>query len=80
MSNLALYLSIGGVLLVPLIAHLFRKPDHMMLSEWRERMKKLDTVKPMKSRIEGKFGVAGGVKERKMNVTVIKPVRKTGSE
>ena len=80
MSNLALYLSIGGVLLVPLIAHLFRKQKPMMMGEWRERMKKLDTEKPMKSRIEGKPGIASGVKERKRNVTVIKPVRKTGSE
>jgi len=76
MSNLALYSSIGGVVFLALISYLFRsKPQHMMLGEWRERMKKLDTEKPLKSRIEGKPGVSSSVKVRKEKKVVA--IRKT---
>jgi hypothetical protein len=47
----------------------------MMLGEWRERMKKLDTEKPLKSRIEGKPGVSSSVKVRKEKKVVA--IRKT---
>jgi len=77
MSNFALYLSIGGVLFLAWIAHFsHQKPQHMMLGEWRERMKKLDTEKPLKSRIEGKPGVSSSVKVRKEKKVVA--IRKTG--
>ena len=76
MSNLALYSSIGGVVFLALISYLFRsKPQHMMLGEWRERMKKLDTEKPLKSRIEGKPGVSSSVKVRKEKKVIA--IRKT---
>jgi hypothetical protein len=76
MSNLSLYSSIGGVVFLALISYLFRsKPQHMMLGEWRERMKKLDTEKPLKSRIEGKPGVSSSVKVRKEKKVVA--IRKT---
>lgn len=76
MSNLALYSSIGGVVFLALMSYLFRhKPQHMMLGEWRDRMKKLDTEKPMMSRIEGKPGVSSSVKVRKEKKVVA--IRKT---
>jgi hypothetical protein len=76
MSNLSLYSSIGGVVFLALISYLFRsKPQHMMLGEWRERMKKLDTEKPLKSRIEGKPGVSSSVKVRKEKKVIA--IRKT---
>jgi hypothetical protein len=50
------------------------------MDEWRDRMKKLDTEKPPKKRIEGKPGVCSTIKvKRDKKVTEIKPVRKTGS-
>ena len=79
MSNLSLSLSIGGVVFLALMSYLFRsKPQHMMLGEWRERMKKLDTEKPLKSRIEGKPGVSTSIKVRKEKKVV--SIRKTGSQ
>ena len=77
MSNIALYSSIGGVVFLALMSYLFRsKPQHMMLDEWCDRMKKLDTEKPLKSRIEGKPGVSSSVKVRKEKKVVA--IRKTG--
>jgi hypothetical protein len=76
MSNPALYLSIGGVVFLAFMSYLFRhKPQHMMLDEWCDRMKKLDTEKPLKSRIEGKPGVSSSVKVRKEKKVVA--IRKT---
>jgi hypothetical protein len=49
----------------------------MMLDEWCDRMKKLDTEKPLKSRIEGKPGVSTSIKVRKEKKVV--SIRKTGS-
>ena len=79
MSNPALYLSIGGVVFLAFMSYLFRhKPQHMMLDEWCDRMKKLDTEKPLKSRIEGKPGVSTSIKVRKEKKVV--SIRKTGSQ
>ena len=79
MSNLSLSLSIGGVVFLALMSYLFRsKPQHMMLGEWCDRMKKLDTEKPLKSRIEGKPGVSTSIKVRKEKKVV--SIRKTGSQ
>ena len=77
MSNLTLYLSIVVVLFIAWVSHLFyKKSDHIPMGEWRERMKKLDTEKPLKSRIEGNPGVSTSIKVRKEKKVVA--IRKTG--
>ena len=87
MSNLMLYLSIGAILgLGWWIDHWRHKRarEHMMVSEWTRRLNALDTVKPMRSRIEGKVGVSSAVRPPKIKpltrgkVTEIK--RKTGTK
>ena len=49
-------------------------------SEWLERMRKLDTVKPMARRIEGKPGIAYAPRRKRERMALVKPIRKTGTK
>jgi hypothetical protein len=73
--------------LLPLVAigayfqvrHYRRERSHLSTSEWLEGMRKLDTVKPVASRIEGKAGVCSPLKKlkaKRKSLYVLK--RKTG--
>ena len=67
--------AIGAVLQVK------REHSHLSTSEWLEGMRKLDLVKPVASRIEGKAGVCYPLKKPKpprKSLYVLK--RKTGTE
>ena len=58
-----------------------RQRAHLPTSEWLERMRRLDTVKPVASRIEGKAGVCSPLKKpkaKRKSLYVVK--RKTGTE
>jgi hypothetical protein len=70
-----LYLLISLFLLIVGMIYFFDKQKPMMVDEWRERLKKLDTEKPMKSRIEGKPGVSTSVKVNKENIVLVKTPR-----
>jgi hypothetical protein len=55
--------------------------SHLSTSEWLEGMRKLDTVKPVASRIEGKAGVCYPLKKLKAKRKSLYVLgRKTGTE
>jgi hypothetical protein len=67
------FVAIGAVIQVK------RERSHLSTSEWLEGMRKLDTVKPVASRIEGKAGVCSPLKKlkaKRKSLYVLK--RKTG--
>ena len=70
MSDMTIFLIGGGIAGAFLIDHLCNRKhtEHMMMDEWRARMKKLNTEKPVMSRIEGKPGVSSSIKARKRDL------------
>jgi hypothetical protein len=68
------------VALEALRRYIARRNDPLTASEWLELMRKLDTVKKMASRIEGKPGVARAPKRKRERLALVKPIRKTGTK
>ena len=60
--------------------YLVRRNRPLTASEWLAEMRKLDTVKPMARRIEGKPGIAHAPKRKRERMALVKPIRKTGTK
>ena len=60
--------------------YLERRNRPYSVSEWLDRMRKLDTAKPMARRIEGKPGIAYAPRRKRERMALVKPIRKTGTK
>ena len=72
--TLAALLLVAGIY----IEYRKRNPLDISTTEWRERLAKLGTVKPMASRIEGKPGVVSPLKKQRPKLKVMR--RRTGTK
>jgi hypothetical protein len=58
--------------------YLKHRSRNISTTEWRQRLAMMDTVKPMKTRIEGKSGVVSSLKKQRPRLQVMK--RKMGGK